>query len=118
MIRRPPRSTLFPYTTLFRSTVAVLTPAASPSAACTVAAQEAQLIPSMGRTMRALLMEFVRRRRGPPIGGGGVPRKDAPQHVPFAAGTGFSPPLLWGIDGRGLERPERGHEVQMLRNPP
>src|SRR5438309_4275100 len=28
MIRRPPRSTLFPYTTLFRST----TPAASPSA--------------------------------------------------------------------------------------
>src|SRR3712207_8706036 len=32
MIRRPPRSTLFPYTTLFRSTVTALTtlPAAAP----------------------------------------------------------------------------------------
>src|SRR2546430_5339122 len=97
MIRRPPRSTLFPYTTLFRSTVAVLTPAASPSAACTVAAQEAQLIPSMGRTMRALLMELVRRRRGPPIGGGGGPRKDAPQPVHAAAGAGVTPPFLWGV---------------------
>src|SRR5690349_24130952 len=31
MIRRPPRSTLFPYTTLFRSPVAVLTFPASPA---------------------------------------------------------------------------------------
>src|SRR3712207_8002015 len=30
MIRRPPRSTLFPYTTLFRSERALLDPAASP----------------------------------------------------------------------------------------
>src|SRR5690625_6065670 len=29
MIRRPPRSTLFPYTTLFRSGAAVVTPAAA-----------------------------------------------------------------------------------------
>src|SRR5256886_10130133 len=101
MIRRPPRSTLFPYTTLFRSTVAVLTPAASPSAACTVAAQEAQLIPSMGRTMRALLMELVRRRRGPPIGGGGAPDKDAPHHVYAAAETEFPPPFCWVLDGGG-----------------
>src|SRR3712207_9130715 len=31
MIRRPPRSTLFPYTTLFRSTGNARTPALSPS---------------------------------------------------------------------------------------
>src|SRR2546430_17491718 len=109
MIRRPPRSTLFPYTTLFRSTVAVLTPAASPSAACTVAAQEAQLIPSMGRTIRALLMELVRRRRGPPIGGGGLYDEEGPQHVPAAAGAGVGR-LLWCVlDGRGVERRQRGH---------
>src|SRR3712207_6850947 len=33
MIRRPPRSTLFPYTTLFRSNVASRRPSASESAA-------------------------------------------------------------------------------------
>src|SRR3712207_7399819 len=32
MIRRPPRSTLFPYTTLFRSTMEVLPPLQRPSA--------------------------------------------------------------------------------------
>src|SRR3712207_8928666 len=32
MIRRPPRSTLFPYTTLFRSTAATPTATASPPA--------------------------------------------------------------------------------------
>src|SRR5438445_8560446 len=32
MIRRPPRSTLFPYTTLFRSHVDLLQPARSPAA--------------------------------------------------------------------------------------
>src|SRR3712207_7328145 len=31
MIRRPPRSTLFPYTTLFRSLVSVLSAAATPA---------------------------------------------------------------------------------------
>src|SRR2546428_7100068 len=31
MIRRPPRSTLFPYTTLFRSSLARLLPAAGPA---------------------------------------------------------------------------------------
>src|SRR2546422_5574212 len=32
MIRRPPRSTLFPYTTLFRSRVEVITPVDDPAA--------------------------------------------------------------------------------------
>src|SRR3712207_8012606 len=31
MIRRPPRSTLFPYTTLFRSPIKILMPALSPT---------------------------------------------------------------------------------------
>src|SRR2546427_9394883 len=35
MIRRPPRSTLFPYTTLFRSGCLACTRRSSPSAACT-----------------------------------------------------------------------------------
>src|SRR5258707_9798021 len=33
MIRRPPRSTLFPYTTLFRSATALASPQSNPSAA-------------------------------------------------------------------------------------
>src|SRR5947209_6327988 len=44
----------------------------------------------MGRTMRALLMELVRRRRGPPIGGGGLHDKDALQHVHAAAEAEFT----------------------------
>src|SRR5882762_4589796 len=49
-------------------TPADVTPLAAASASWTVAAQLAQVIPSMGRTIRVLLMagivEFVRRRRG------------------------------------------------------
>src|SRR3989442_1304550 len=89
-----------------------LTPAASPSAACTVAAQEAQLIPSMGRTMRALLMELVRRRRGPPIGGGGLPDEEALQHVHAPAEAEIAPPFLCELHGRGLKRRQRGIDPQ------
>src|SRR3989442_9951260 len=95
-----------------------LTPAASPSAACTVAAQEAQLIPSMGRTMRALLMELVRRRRGPPIGGGGLHDKDAPQHVHTPAEAEFAPLFLCELDRRGLKRRERGIDAEGLQHHP
>src|SRR3989442_6428300 len=38
MIRRPPRSTLFPYTTLFRSRIAILDPAAGISGDMTLGA--------------------------------------------------------------------------------
>src|SRR3712207_7098127 len=41
MIRRPPRSTLFPYTTLFRSSAACTAPAAAPAPAPVVAPQGA-----------------------------------------------------------------------------
>src|SRR5437899_11391786 len=89
----------------------MLTPGASPSAACTVAAQEAQLIPSMGRTMRALLMELVRRSRGPPIGGGGLHDKETLQHVHAAAEAEFARLFWCELDGRGLKRGQRGIEI-------
>src|SRR2546429_4142724 len=48
MIRRPPRSTLFPYTTLFRSQIRLLTAVATPE-------DEAEwLARAEGRTVRAL----------------------------------------------------------------
>src|SRR5882762_1755297 len=54
-------------------TPADVTPLAAASASWTVAAQLAQVIPSMGRTIRVLLMagivEFVRRRRGAALAG-------------------------------------------------
>src|SRR3712207_8255013 len=46
MIRRPPRSTLFPYTTLFRSNLAVLNPARRPA-----------VLPRDASGMRAFLQE-------------------------------------------------------------
>src|SRR2546430_4279199 len=47
MIRRPPRSTLFPYTTLFRSALAAWRPGVSPR-------REAAFLPS-----RVLLQDFT-----------------------------------------------------------
>src|SRR3989449_11161391 len=44
MIRRPPRSTLFPYTTLFRSVVAAIIGAAALRAMRTAVAQELQAL--------------------------------------------------------------------------
>src|SRR2546430_7212100 len=86
----------------------MLTPGASPSAACTVAAQEAQLIPSMGRTMRALLMELVRRRRGSSIGGGRLPDQEALQHFYAAAGRELGPPFWSVLYGGGPKSRKRG----------
>src|SRR3989441_6003284 len=43
MIRRPPRSTLFPYTTLFRSALLRFLPAASPTKSCPLAPSVAMM---------------------------------------------------------------------------
>src|SRR5438309_11130216 len=94
----------------------MLTPGASPSAACTVAAQEAQLIPSMGRTMRALLMELVRRRRGSSIGGGRLHDQEALQHVHAAAEAEFARLFWCELDGRGLKRRKRGVDAEVLEH--
>src|SRR2546426_6204147 len=67
MIRRPPRSTLFPYTTLFRSATAVL---ASTSVLAGVAALSmpgldwsaaAWVLPSLGLTLATLALATVMR---------------------------------------------------------
>src|SRR5690348_18206918 len=53
MIRRPPRSTLFPYTTLFRSAADMYTPCPVPISAC----ESKTAMPTSGRT--AMLRECV-----------------------------------------------------------
>src|SRR5256885_8457359 len=45
MIRRPPRSTLFPYTTLFRSNVSTITSLSTP---CSTASRPGNAAPSPG----------------------------------------------------------------------
>src|SRR2546430_10783139 len=77
-------------------TPADVTPPAPVSASCTVAAQLAQVMPSMGRTMRALLMappsnvELVRRRRGAALAPGLHPA-EALQPVHAAPGVALTP---------------------------
>src|SRR5260370_25011031 len=53
MIRRPPRSTLFPYTTLFRS-IARLRAGATPAQAAAEATSRARGAPDMGVAARGL----------------------------------------------------------------
>src|SRR2546430_5139417 len=50
MIRRPPRSTLFPYTTLFRSADAAALPFADSSFECVVATEELEYLPDRKST--------------------------------------------------------------------
>src|SRR3712207_4179649 len=50
MIRRPPRSTLFPYTTLFRSFVQT----ESPPPACPICEDERQYVPARGQSWTTL----------------------------------------------------------------
>src|SRR6266550_1776516 len=79
-------------------TPADVTPVAPARASWTVAAQLAQVIPSMGRTIRVLLMagivEFVRRRRGATLAGR-LHDEQPFQHV-HAAAEG----ILAGLLGR------------------
>src|ERR1041385_4256461 len=83
-------------------TPAEATPLAPASASWTVAAQLAQVIPSIGRTMRALLMvtavEFVRRRRGPALTRR-LHDQQSLQHVHAAAERVFA-----GLVGREFDR--------------
>src|SRR5436309_13034216 len=70
----------------------------------------------MGRTMRALLMELVRRRRGPPIGGGGLHDKETLQHVHAAAEAEFARLFWCELDGRGLKRRKRDIDAEVLEH--
>src|SRR5574341_2256011 len=85
-------------------TPADVTPVAPASASCTVAAQLAHVMPSMGRMIRALLMlgpmELVRRRRGPAL----APRlhdQQALEHVHAAAERVFTGLFGGELDGGG-----------------
>src|SRR2546430_12424590 len=55
MIRRPPRSTLFPYTTLFRSVLEARAPAADDGDA-------------QARTLQVLALDGLPHHRGSPVG--------------------------------------------------
>src|SRR2546430_17363713 len=80
-------------------TPAAVTPLAPVSASCTVAAQLAHVIPSIGRIMRALVMsagEFVRRAGRPPL----ARRLDAKQA--FRHAQAAAERILAGLPGRGL----------------
>src|SRR2546423_13160772 len=83
-------------------TPAEVTPLAPASASWTVAAQLAHVIPSMGRTIRVLLMAgLVGFLRG---GGGAAPGRRAPHRQPppavsSAAERGIAPPVRGGVDG-------------------
>src|SRR5436190_15557024 len=84
-------------------TPAEVTPAAPASASCTVAAQLAQVMPSMGKTIRALPMlavvELVRRRCRAPLAFG-FNHEQPLQHV-HAAAEGVLARLVGGELDRG-----------------
>src|SRR5438552_13515590 len=95
-------------------TPADVTPPAPVSASCTVAAQLAQVMPSMGRTIRALLMrppplstvELVRRRRGSTVASW-LDHQEALQHVHATAERVFARLIGREFDGGGLKRRQR-----------
>src|SRR2546422_7553187 len=62
MIRRPPRSTLFPYTTLFRSAVAKLTVTVWPPAGERVTVKTALVVPLFPSITVTLLMDRLGNR--------------------------------------------------------
>src|SRR5438105_11170395 len=93
-------------------TPADVTPPAPVSASCTVAAQLAQVMPSMGRTMRALLMcappppgavELVRRRSGSAVASW-LYDEEALQHVHTTAEGVFARLIGRELDRGGLKR--------------
>src|SRR3989475_13144797 len=91
-------------------------PRAFPSVSWRVAAQEGQLIPSMGRTRRDLLMELVGGGRRAPLGGGGLHYEQAFEHVHAAAKAELARLLGCELDGRGLKRGERGVDPEVLED--
>src|SRR2546430_2032757 len=106
MIRRPPRSTLFPYTTLFRS------PWSLNEAGIARALKSAQAIRAADTTARAPAPTGLKRAPGPPpvaaeSGGRRAPRRHAgPRSYPRRGG-GFPPPPSGGAPPRagGGRRP-------------
>src|SRR5204863_806806 len=88
-------------------TPAAVTPLAPVSASCTVAAQLAQVMPSIGRTIRLLLMsgavELVRRRRGAALAGR-LYDEQTLEHVHAAPERVFAWLVGRELDGGSLKR--------------
>src|SRR2546425_8662166 len=59
MIRRPPRSTLFPYTTLFRSAIAGIVQLDHPFQRDHRAPREGHLLPQGAMTLQALMLHWA-----------------------------------------------------------
>src|SRR5687768_18000417 len=72
MIRRPPRSTLFPYTTLFRSGSEIR--GSKATAACSTAVRPSGRRPSSGHSTRP--WAFSAARDGPTTSGNGASRSE------------------------------------------
>src|SRR2546425_11759509 len=111
MIRRPPRSTLFPYTTLFRSARAAVEErrVAAGGAAGRKLPELAEARPERRRDRVSLpgchLLEGAQRRaRGSPGGGGGAPGGGGPREAPPSPGPrrGRNDP---GLRGAARRRP-------------
>src|SRR6266496_3072561 len=83
MIRRPPRSTLFPYTTLFRSRSPGSVPSATGCRGCTPAGasrseEHTSELQSRRDLVCRLLLEKKKRRDGPPPGRVASPVSEKP----------------------------------------
>src|SRR2546430_6300832 len=97
MIRRPPRSTLFPYTTLFRSSVPVLTGVGGVTVPLPAAGVNVTATPSTGFPLASFT-----------ITDGGVPTAvpAVPDWLvrPFAAIVAAAPAVPVAVKGTGLPR--------------
>src|SRR3712207_6852671 len=99
MIRRPPRSTLFPYTTLFRSLRGRARPAAArarhdrPALMVRRSRLDAELVRRGLARSREHAVALIAEGRGPRSGGGGPqPPPRAGAHKPRARRTAPPPP--------------------------
>src|SRR3989449_3570136 len=119
MIRRPPRSTLFPYTTLFRSLMGLSHPQARsalqvPPAQSAITASTDEQIPDR---MPGDCIEHTRQ----PLQGGqalptvGIPHEEFPAlSLPLATTTGGQPPPV-GTPDHAPDGPVMSRQPQELR---
>src|SRR2546422_2313557 len=100
MIRRPPRSTLFPYTTLFRSTDPTLAPKGGPDA-CAGRRPEGPAVrrPDRGRGRNQVIVMVVL-----VLLGGALVLLASPRHRAFYLGGRAAPPRDSG-GGGGVSPP-------------
>src|SRR2546430_15491965 len=95
MIRRPPRSTLFPYTTLFRSVLEIGTGSGYQTALLGALAGQVfsvERVEALARAAQRALREAGATNTSPPPGGGALGGRGFPPHDPTPAPAGAAPP--------------------------